>query len=129
MKSYDPLKAPDSKEWLELDEGERLQLIEQFHKRARVKLPNRKLHSVFHAIVETQLLDGQLPVKNALDRLMSEGLDRHEAIHAIGSILSVTVYGIIKGKAPENPNIEYFRQVGELTAEKWRQSGQQGAAD
>jgi len=34
-------------------------------------------------------------MKGALDRLMVEGLDRHDAIHAIGSILMRIVFDTV----------------------------------
>jgi hypothetical protein len=42
---YDPLKAPDAKEWLALDEDERMQLVIDYHVRARVELPNVQVHA------------------------------------------------------------------------------------
>ncbi|MGY4511289.1 hypothetical protein [Bradyrhizobium sp. USDA 3650] len=45
------------------------------------------MHAVIHAVVESQIADRELPVRAAAQRLMSEGLDRHEAIHAIRSVL------------------------------------------
>ncbi|OPY95016.1 hypothetical protein A5906_10145 [Bradyrhizobium sacchari] len=39
-------------------------------------------------IVESQIADPKRPVRSTAQRLMSEGLDRHEAIHAIGSVLA-----------------------------------------
>jgi hypothetical protein len=129
MDTYDPLIAPDAEAWLELDEGERILLAEDFHRKARIKLPNRKIHAAIHAIIENQCADEKLPVKKTLDRLMAEGLDRHEAIHAIGSIMSGILFGIMKNKATEDPNPGYYKKLAELTAEQWRQSGQEDDAE
>ena len=52
MQRYDPLKAPDPEEWLALDEQERMELVQDYHRRMRIRLPNAKLHAVAHAIVE-----------------------------------------------------------------------------
>ena len=85
----DPLEAPEPKEWLAIDEAERIQLAQDYYRRARVRLPNEKLHAVFHVVVENQIaLGDEIPVQSTLQRLMVEGLDRHEAIHAIASVLA-----------------------------------------
>jgi len=85
MPRYDPLKAPDPEEWLELDEQERIDLAQDYHRRARIKLPSALLHANMHAIVENQIaLGDETPARRVLQRLMNEGLDRHQAIHAIG---------------------------------------------
>src|ERR1700730_12617111 len=88
MKIYDPLKLPKPEEWQSMDEQERLELVEIFHRRARIQLPNAKVHAVIHVIVENQIaLGDETPVRRTVQRLMSEGLDRHESIHAVGSVL------------------------------------------
>src|ERR1700692_4547823 len=85
---YDPLKAPDAKQWLATDEGERIQLALEYHTRARVKLPNATMHATVHVIVENQIaLGDETPVRLKASQLMAQGLDRHEAIHAIASVL------------------------------------------
>ena len=55
MQRYDPLEAPDPDEWLALDEQERLDLVQEYHGRARIRLPNAKVHAVLHAIVRHKL--------------------------------------------------------------------------
>jgi hypothetical protein len=42
MKTYDPLKAPNPEQWQSLDAQERIDLVESFHRRARVRLPNAR---------------------------------------------------------------------------------------
>src|SRR5216684_1982841 len=79
IERYDPLEAP-----------ERIDLVEDYHRDAGIRLPNLKVHATLHAVVENQsALGDELPVKRALHRLMAEGLDRHEALHAIGMELAV----------------------------------------
>src|SRR5450759_783466 len=80
----DPLDAPEPEEWLAIDEAERIHLAQDYHRRARVRLPNEKLHAVLHVEVENQIaLGNEMPVQGTVQRLMAEGLDRQEAIHAI----------------------------------------------
>jgi hypothetical protein len=127
MKAYNPLKPPDPEEWLALDEQERLDLVENFHRRARIRLPNAKMHAVFHAIVENQFaLGDELPVKRTVQRLMSEGLDRHDAIHAVGSVLIGHLNDLLAPPAAEigtDPNPRYHAELERLTAKDWLASG------
>lgn len=96
MERYDPLIAPDPKKWLMLDEQERLDLVEDYHWRARVDLPNEKVHAIAHAVVENQIAIGEeLRVERTLRRLMAEGLDRHDAIHAIGLVCFELLHGTL----------------------------------
>jgi hypothetical protein len=122
---YDPLVAPDPDEWLALDEQERIDAVMDFHQRARIRLPNAKVHAVAHMIVENQIAEGDtLPVGRALERLMGEGLDRHDAIHAIGGVLIGHMNDLMKGEHIEaDPNAPYFAELERLTAAGWRRSG------
>jgi hypothetical protein len=96
-----------------------------FHQRARVRLPNAKVHAVAHVIVENQIAEGNaLPVARTLQRLMAEGLDRHDAIHAIGMVLIGHMNDLMKaGSVEGDPNAPYFAELERLTAEQWRRSG------
>jgi hypothetical protein len=127
MKRYDPLKAPDPEEWLSMDEQQRISLAQDYHQRARIRLPDKKIHAVVHVIVENQIaLGDEVPVRRTVQRLMAEGLDRHEAIHAVGMILMEFIRDL-KGSAdrgdPErlpDPNRPYYLALEKLTAENWR---------
>ena len=88
MTGYNPETAPDPRSWLELDEGERIALTEKHHRLARIKLPNLKVHAVIHQVVENQIASECEPVVRAMERLMREGLTRHEAVHAVGSVVA-----------------------------------------
>jgi len=124
MQRYDPLKAPDPEEWLALDEQERIALACDYHRRARIRLPNANVHATAHAIVESQIaLGDETPVRRTVQRLMDEGLDRHEAIHAIGMVLFESIYDLMHAPAPDSdPNPPYFAAIERLTAEGWRRS-------
>lgn len=85
-----------------------------------MRLPNAKLHSVSHVIVENQVLLGdETPVASTLERLLGEGLSRHDAIHAIGSILAPVILDVLGGEIRSDPNLVYYQQLRELTAESW----------
>ena len=127
MHRYNPLQAPDPKQWNEMDEQERIRLVEQFHRRAGIRLPNATAHAVIHAVIETQIaLGDEIPVRRTLERLMSEGLDRHDAIHAIGSVLAMHMHDLVSQRdavSKADPNDAYYAALDRLTAEEWLQSG------
>jgi hypothetical protein len=126
IQRYDPLEAPDPQEWLALDEEERLELVEEYHRSARIRLPNLAAHAATHTIVENQIaLADDTPARRTAERLMREGLDRHEAIHAIGMVLMEHLNKMMKMKAPPpgvDPNAAYFVELERLTAEEWRRA-------
>ena len=122
---YDPYQPPDPDEWLELPEIERNALVQDYHQTCEEELPNPTLHAAIHATVENQIaLGDEIPVKAKLLSLMREGLDRHEALHAIGSVLAEHIYNMLSREASEgDPNIRYHQALESLTAESWRPSG------
>jgi hypothetical protein len=99
-------------------------MAEDYHRRAGTRLPNAKAHAIFHVIVENHAaLGDEIPVRGTLERLMGEGLDRHEAIHAIASVLSGHVFDIARGKpARPDANAAYFAALSKLTVESWRRA-------
>jgi hypothetical protein len=127
MTRYDPLTAPDPEQWSALEEQEQLDLVTDYHRHARLHAPNDKVHAVIHVVVERQIaLGDEIPVGRTVQRLMSEGLDRHEAIHAVGSVLSGHMNDLVrrgKLKAGEDPNTPYYAALETLTAEEWLRSG------
>jgi hypothetical protein len=124
---YDPYAGPDPEAWLALDEAERIVAVENYHRDVGIRVPNLKVHATLHVIVENQIAEGDtLPVRRVLRRLMAEGLDRHDALHAIGSVLIGHMHDMIQGSntdAGADPNIVYFAQLERLTAASWRNSG------
>jgi len=124
MKTYDPNQIPNPELWAELDEAVRLELVSAYHQSSGIDLPNITLHAAFHTIVENQLAEGLDEVHNTLDRLLEEGLDRHDAIHAIGSVVVGQVHGILQDSPPaQDQSQAYFHELDKLTAKKWLQSG------
>jgi hypothetical protein len=122
MECYDPLESPPPEEWLDTDEAKRLRLVEDYHRRARIRLPNVRVHASFHVIVENQVAIGdEIPVGRTLTRLMNKGVDRHEALHAIASVLSEHVFEIANGVRQHlDPNAAYYAALERLTVESWR---------
>jgi hypothetical protein len=127
MKTYDPLKLPKPEEWLAMDEQERLQVVESFHRRARIRLPNAQVHAIIHVIVDNQIaLGDEIPVNRTVQRPISEGLDRHESIHAVGSVLIGHMSDLLRqpdAEAGADPNPPYYAALDRLTAKNWSSSG------
>ena len=118
---YDPLVARDPAEWLDTDEQERIALVTDYHRRARIKVPNIRLHAVFHVIVENQIALGEARVERAPQRLMTDGLDRHDAIHAIGSVLAPSILDLVQGTVIDaEPTKPYYDALERLRVEDWR---------
>jgi hypothetical protein len=117
---YDPDIAPDPARWLDSDEEARAHAIREYHKQARQPAgQNPNLHAAIHAVVENQLAEGHAAATATLSRLISEGLDRHDAIHAIGAIVAGEMCDMIKDQATHDPEL-YARKLEALTAARWR---------
>jgi hypothetical protein len=118
---YDPHVHIAPAAWLELDESERIESVIQYHQWRKIRLPNKKMHAIIHVIVENQIAMGEnYPARSVLLRLMNEGLDRYEAVHAIGSVLSERIYEALKQKSSGDLNAQYLEKLNRLTAESWR---------
>jgi hypothetical protein len=124
MQRYDPLEAPDPEEWLALDEQERIDLVRDYHRHARIRVPNAKVHAMLHAIVEAQIaLGDETPARRTAQRLMDAGLDRHETIHAIAWVLIEFMGDLMHTpKLDTEPNAPYFAALERLTVEEWRRA-------
>lgn len=123
--SYNPLVAPDPEDWLLLDEDERIEMVTAFHKKHRIRLPNLQMHAGMHAMIENQLAEGEDAVVSAMDRLMAQGLDRHDAIHALSWVFAMQLFEVMK--SPPNSekgslNDSYLAAVERVNAQDWLNS-------
>jgi hypothetical protein len=121
MASYDPdQRLPAG--WLDTDEGERIELVASYHRRRNVSLPDAQLHAVIHVVVENQLALGEPVVVETLARLQREGLSRHDALHAIGSVLAPNLYELMQEgtDATGETYRRYLDGLQTLTAKGWR---------
>jgi len=123
MTRYDPAVAPEAGEWLALDELSRIELVEAHHRAAGVELPNTRVHASIHCIVENQIAQGVKSVLDAMSRLGGEGLSRHDAVHAIGSVLTDLIYNAAKRSKDANPfafsQEQYDAKLKRLTVKGW----------
>lgn len=120
---YDPMKGPSPDEWLAIDENERIGQVLLYHEDADIEFPPATSdvgHATCHVIVENQLSMGVEAVCRAIERLLTGGLDRHEAIHAISGVLLAQLWHVSRG---DNLNqADYDSALENLTAESWREA-------
>ncbi|HEX3885479.1 MAG TPA: hypothetical protein VHW66_22690 [Stellaceae bacterium] len=117
----DALVAPEPGAWLALSEDERIGIVEEYHRRIRAPLPRarRSAHAIFHVIVEDNLASGEEPVVEAvLERLIGEGLDRHDAVHAVATVFAAPVNAAIRDSVDFSSE-KCGKALEELTAASW----------
>lgn len=125
MLQYDASKDPDPAAWLAMDEAERILAIEKCHRRIGDKFPRPQVHASMHAVIENQLAVNDPPfVRAALDRLLREGLDRHNAIHAIAGVFAQQMHALLKNKPAGGFDLaQYEKGLGQLDAAQWLKGG------
>lgn len=96
--------------------------MQRYHERAKIKLPKAELHAVTHTVVENQLAEAVPEVVETFERLRGEGLERHDIIHAIGSVLAQHLSRLLREERSDDPNRAYFGELRRLTASRWRAS-------
>ena len=120
---YDADEAPEPAGWLALDEWERISAVLEGHSDSddvHPSTPNPRLHAIIHTVVETQLASDDPPsARRALARLQAAGNTRHEAVHAIGSVVSDTVIDVMQQQRPFNA-AAYEAALGRLQPGDWR---------
>ena len=121
MEKYDPNKSMEPEEWLALDEPDRIELVRVFHEKLDDEMPSDALsvHSSIHVIVENQLAMGVELIPETITKLTRQGLDRHEAIHAIGAIIAGDIFEMLKGNIQEFSLKKYRRKLEKITAKRW----------
>ena len=120
MQNYHPSITPKPEEWLELGEMRRIKLVLDYHRLAGIDFTDvdEELHAIIHVIVENQLAEQVKPVPATLKKLIRQGLSRHDAIHAIGTVLAEDIFEVIKTRKKHNIK-RYRRRLEKLTAKKW----------
>lgn len=116
---YDPEVTPDRVEWLATTEADRLAAVRRHHKSVTRGTESPALHAAIHVVVETQLAERHPAATAAMDRLIADGLSRHDALHAIGSLVAEDIFDILKSRRPHDPKT-YARKLYQLTAASWR---------
>lgn len=119
LTKYDPDRAPDAERWLAQDEMQLMEIVQRYHRREQIPLPNERVHASYHVMVENQVALGEkTPVRDALDRLMGEGMTRHDAIHAVGAVLAKHMHRATETNVPVSREA-YYADIRALTKEGW----------
>ncbi len=121
MDKYDALTPPAPEEWLQLDEAEQQLLVEDYHHGLADELPSLQMHVLAHMIAETQVAMGSSTRAAAtVERLLGEGLDRHDAIHAVGSVVMSLIAELMQ-EPPSGRDVkaDLDERLDELTATSW----------
>jgi len=121
--SYNPENPPGPSDWLQLPEYERVRIVATYHMVHRLKSGSAKAHAALHAIVENQAATGFGPTVRALARLQSQGLSRHEAVHAVGSVVSGFMFAAMNSPSQTDSHALQSginTKIEALDAEAWR---------
>jgi hypothetical protein len=95
-----------------------IELVRQYHRTEDIDVPNEDLHYALHTAVENQAaMEGQTPVADVLRRLQEDGLDRHQAVHAVAGVLVRYLVGEDAGRG--DAGAAYFDEVRALPAQDW----------
>ena len=120
MQEYNPLVDLDIQGWLALDEDQRIAAVLGYHEQAGIEPPDENMHALLHAVVENQVaMGGAAPTEAVLHRLVDEKLDRHDAVHAIASVLANYIHGALYNSDTAVSNDDYYAALEKLTADKW----------
>ena len=107
-----------------MEEDERINRVSDYHRHAKIKLPNLTIHAALHAVVENQIAEELQTVRETVARLQAEGLSRHDAIHAVASVLVLRLQALMREGAPAQFETEVYSQdLRALTAEGWLKKG------
>ncbi len=119
---YDARVAPDPLAWRALGEQERLDRVTRFHELVLApgkRPPSMARHAGMHVLVENQLADDAPPAaRRALERLMRDDLSRHDAVHAIGWLLTETLKQALAEQRPVDERA-YAEALEQLSPESW----------
>jgi len=124
--TYNPLVDPAPDHWLDLSEQERIDAVLDHHRFDGLPASQAELHAVTHVVIETILAEGTVEGASAkLRELVADGLDRHEAIHAMGTAVAGVIFETLQsaddGAPPEKSQRLVARRLAEVTAESWRE--------
>jgi hypothetical protein len=121
--TYDAMVAPDPLAWLQTPDEERIALVVAYHIGIGDIGDSQQIHASLHAIVENQIAMGGevMAVRERLRQLMQQGLDRHDAVHAIAYVLARHIQWIARGGVAETDgHARYFRELKRMTGNKYR---------
>jgi len=121
MDTYNPSKPLVPQTWLALDEATQITLVQSYHESIEHELTDEALsvHCSLHVIVENQLAMEVEYIPETIAKLTRQGLERHEAIHAIGAIILDDVFAIARGDTQEFSPSKNRKKLAKITAKRW----------
>lgn len=122
VETYDAATPPEALAWLETGEEARIQLVVDYHTSIGDVGDNARTHCLLHVIIENQIAMGGAmePVRERMRQLMAQGLDRHNALHALCYVLIRHMNWIGMSNIKGDQDARYFREIRRMTAQKWR---------
>ncbi len=122
VETYDAATPPEALAWLEMGEEARIQLVVDYHTSIGDVGDNARTHCLLHVIIENQIAMGGAmePVRERMRQLMAQGLDRHNALHALCYVLIRHMNWIAMSNIKGDQDARYFREIRRMTAQKWR---------
>jgi len=75
-----------------------------------------------HVVVENQLAEQYEPTVTTLQRLIGEGMSRHDAIHAIVSVVVEQMQVLMQPGGAQLDLAAYDQALGALTADRWKKA-------
>jgi len=122
---YDADVGPDAAAWLALEEEQQMERVTKYHELVAKRgdePPNLQRHVGMHVLVEQQIAGNHPPeAAQALTRLCRDGMRRHDAIHAIGFILTEHMKQAMETRTPVDESA-YGRELSQLTLKRWLQT-------
>jgi hypothetical protein len=121
---YDADQPPDPSTWLAADEVVREKAVHAYHAGLtdHPLTPRPGLHTALHMIVENQVAAGEPEETTAtLRRLVGAGATRHEAIHAVASVVVREMDAVAKEKRRYDRE-RVARELDRLRAGDWHTS-------
>ena len=77
-----------------------------------------RLHALLHCVVENQIALDVGNVAATETKLIRQGLTRHDAVHAIGSVIGADIFDILKNNGTFDAK-KYRSRLEKLTAKRW----------
>jgi hypothetical protein len=112
--TYDPELGPDLDAWLDLDQDGQLADIERYHEERPhgMMLGRPDIHAMMHWSAEFELMHGNQTSSDACERILLQGLTRHDAIHQIGAVLLEAAADLVDGGTLKTSPSKAFDALG-----------------
>lgn len=124
--SYDPSKRLDPAWWSSLASDERVSLAEAAHVAPgawHFPIRDSRAHAIMHVVVENLVAQGEeTPIYATLQKLARQGLERHDAIHALSTVFAEHARAIGAGRAEgdDPPPEAQVKRAAAVTASSWQ---------